>query len=370
MTECAINPGTRLNRSCLGLFGDDEYRLVRDFFCSLADYRPTPLVHLRALASEVGVGDILVKDESSRFGLNSFKVLGVSYAVRRLLDAGSLVRDSVLVCASEGNHGRAVAHVAAENRLGARIYVARDTSPARIEAIEKEGGQVIAVEGTYDDATTLAVREATHYGWKIISDSSWIGYEEIPRWIMAGYTKLFDEIENQLRPEGFPDVVLIQAGVGGLACAAVSWLCHRFGARRPFTIVCEPAGAACLLESVRAGESMTIHGPFTTIMAGLRCGKASRIAWPVISETVDAFVSIDDEQCASAMRALSDPSNDDPVIKAGAAGSCGLAGLLAIQTDERLSSVQRASGLTSHSRVLVINTEGATDPELYSRITD
>jgi diaminopropionate ammonia-lyase len=186
---------------------------------------------------------------------------------------------------------------------------------------------------------------------------------------MAGYTRLFDEIENQLLPEGFPDVVLIQAGVGGLACAAVSWLCHRFGARRPFTIVCEPVGAACLLESVKAGASINISGPFTTIMAGLRCGKASHIAWPVISETVDAFVAIDDEQCAAAMRALGDPLNNDPVVIAGAAGSCGLAGLLAIQTDERLSSVRQVLGLDSRSRVLVINTEGATDPELYARIT-
>ncbi len=369
-SDSSINPRKGTNSNCRGLFGDAEYRSVKHFFRSLADYRPTPLLHLRALASRLGIADILVKDESSRLGLNSFKILGVSYAVRRLLDAGSIEKDSVLVCSSEGNHGRAVARVAAENGLVARIYVARDTSPARIEAIEKDGGQVTVVEGTYDDATDLAVRDAARYGWKIISDTSWVGYEEIPRLIMAGYTILFDEIENQLLPERYPDGVLIQAGVGGLACAAVSWLCHRFGARHPFTIVCEPAGAACLLESVRAGELMSVPGPYTTIMAGLRCGKASPIAWPVISEAVDAFVSIDDAQCVSAMRALSDPSNDDPVVKAGAAGSCGLAALFAIQRDPNLFSVRHALGLNARSRVLVINTEGATDPELYARITD
>src|SRR5437773_2240973 len=210
-SECAINPKARMKPNCLGLFGDDEYRSVKDFFCARADYRPTSLLHLGALASEIGIADILVKDESSRFGLNSFKILGVSYAVRRLLDAGSLVKDSVLVCASEGNHGRAVAHVAAENSLAARIYVARDTNRARIDAIEKEGGQVITVEGTYDDATTMAVREAERYGWQIVSDTSWVGYEEIPRWIMSGYTRLFDEVENQLLSERFPDLMFIQA---------------------------------------------------------------------------------------------------------------------------------------------------------------
>ena len=260
--DFSINQRKGTNSNCRGLFGDDDYRLVNNFYSALADYRPTPLVHLRSLAFEVGVADILVKDESSRFGLNSFKVLGVSYAVQSLLGAGRLTRNAVLVSASEGNHGRAVAQVAAEHGLEARIYVAKDTSPARIAAIEKEGGQVIAVEGTYDDATALAVQEAARYGWQIISDTSWNGYEEIPRWIMAGYTRLLDEIEEQLLPERFPDVVFIQAGVGGLACAAVSWMCHRFGADRPFTVVCEPEGAACLLESVRAGEPMSIRGPF------------------------------------------------------------------------------------------------------------
>ncbi len=368
MSQYLINPNARAERNYRGLFDAEEYHLVDDFFCARPEFEPTPLVHLRALASELGIGGILVKDESSRFGLNSFKILGVSYAVGQLLGEGRLAKDSVVVCASEGNHGRAVAHVAAENKLGARIYVASATSPTRIEAIEKEGAEVIVVDGNYDDAVKQAARDSELYGWQIISDTSWSGYEEIPRWIMAGYTQLMKEAETQWTPDPPPDVVFVQAGVGGLTCAVVSWLCQRYGTKRPLVIVCEPVSAACLLESCRAGKPVTLTGPFNTIMAGLRCGEISALTWPVISKSADAFVSIDDEQCASAMRALADPTKDDPVVVAGAAGACGLAALLALQEDESLLPMREASGLNAQSRALVINTEGASDPGLYAQV--
>jgi len=177
------------------------------------------------------------------------------------------------------------------------------------------------------------------------------------------------EAEDQWSPEPPPDVVLVQAGVGGLACALVSWLCHRYGASRPFTIVCEAVGAACVMESTRAGKPVSIRGPFDTIMAGLRCGEVSPLAWPTIAAAVDAFVSIDDEQCEQAMRRLAYPISGDPLVIAGASGACGLAALLAIIQDECLGSVLEACGLNAQSRVLAINTEGATDPEGYLRIT-
>lgn len=368
MSQYLINPNARAERNYRGLFDAEEYHLVDDFFCARPEFEGTPLVHLRALASELGIGDILVKDESSRFGLNSFKILGVSYAVGQLLGEGRLAKDSVVVCASEGNHGRAVAHVAAENKLGARIYVASATSPTRIELIEKEGAEVIVVDGNYDDAVKQAARDAELYGWQIISDTSWSGYEEIPRWIMAGYTQLMKEAETQWTPDPPPDVFFVQAGVGGLTCAVVSWLCQRYGTKRPLVIVCEPVSAACFLESYRAGKPVTLTGPFNTIMAGLRCGEISALTWPVISKSADAFVSIDDEQCASAMRALANPTKDDPVVAAGAAGACGLAALLALQEDKRLLPMREASGLNAQSRALVINTEGASDPRLYAQV--
>ena len=370
MSQYVINPNSRADPDYPGLFESEEYRLVNDFFCSRSDFHPTPLMHLRALASELGIGDILLKDESARFGLNSFKILGVSYAVGQLLGEGRLVKGSVVVCASEGNHGRALARVAAENKLGARIYVASDTSSTRIEVIEKEGAEVIVVDGTYDDAVKEAARDAELYGWQIISDTSWSGYEEIPRRIMSGYTKLMTEAEMQWSPDPPPDVVLVQAGVGGLACAVVSWLCQRYGTKRPFVIVCEPLSAAGLLESSRAGKPVTLSGPFNTIMAGLRCGEVSSLAWPTIAGGVDAFVSIDDEQCREAMRILAHPVNGDPLVTAGASGACGLAALLAILQEKDLRAVREASGVRVRSRILIINTEGATDPELYLRVTE
>jgi diaminopropionate ammonia-lyase len=368
MQRYFINPAARSVSAYPALFGDEEYASVNAFHQKRPHLRPTPLRPLRTLAAEIGVGDVLVKDESARFGLNSFKVLGVSYAVDSLLSGGRLNKRSVLACATEGNHGRAVAHAARENELQAKIYVSGDTAAARIEALKGEGAQVVIVKGNYDEAVKRCAEDAQHQGWTIVSDTSWPGYEEIPRLIMAGYTRLLSEAEQQWQRESPPDVVLVQGGVGGLACAVVSWLNHRYGLRRPFVVVCEPATAACLLESARAGTPVSIDGPFNTIMAGLRCGVVSPLAWPSISGIADAFVAIDDEPCASAMRKLSAPAGDDPMIVAGAAGACGLAGLLAILQDESFHPLREASGLGKQSRVLVINTEGATDPELYAQI--
>ncbi len=369
MSQCLINWNSRADPNCAGLFEAEEYRLVNDFFSSQPDSYPTPLLHLRGLASELGIGDIILKDESARLGLNSFKILGVSYAVGRLLSEGRIAKGFVLVCAMEGNHGRAVVRAAHENGLDAKIYMATDAAAPRIEAIAQEGAQVVTVDGNYDDAVRLAANDATSMGWIMISDTSWPGYEEIPRWIMAGYTRLLDEAESEWSPEPPPDVVVVQAGVGGLACAVVSWLCQRYGAQRPFTIACEPVTANCLLESARAGKPVSLRGPFDTIMAGLRCGSVSSLAWPTIAGGVDAFVSIDDMQCSEAMRILAHPINGDPLVIAGASGACGLASLLAILQDESLRAVREASGVSVRSRILVINTEGATDPELYVRLT-
>jgi diaminopropionate ammonia-lyase len=365
VSQCFLNPTARSDPEHPGLFDAEEYTQINEFFHG----PPTPLWSLPGLASESGVGDILVKDESERLGLNSFKILGVSYAIDRLMRKGHINRSSVLVCATEGNHGRAVAHAAQENGLEAKIYVPAGTANARVEALEREGAEVVRVDGDYDNAVWLLAGDARSNGWTIVSDTSWPGYEEIPRWIMAGYTRLIMEAESQWSPGPPPDVVFVQAGVGGLACAVVSWLCHRYGAGRPFIIACEAVTATCLLESARAGNPVTVRGPFDTIMAGLRCGEVSPLAWPTLAAGVDAFVSIDNAQCAQAMRALAHPVNRDPVIVAGASGACGVAALLAVLRDERLRAVRKASSVSGRSRVLVINTEGATDPELYLRIT-
>lgn len=364
MNRYFLNKAARSAPENSNLFTADEYRQVNEFFQGDPS---TPLWHMRQLAADLQVSDILVKDESSRMGLNAFKILGVSYAIGCLLKPGRLSPTATLACATEGNHGRAVARVARLHGLRAKVYMARDAALSRIDAIEAEGADVIIVDGNYDTAVQMMSEAAIKEGWTIVSDTSWEGYDEIPRLIMAGYTRILDEAEIQWRSQR-PDVVLVQAGVGALAGAVVSWLCHRFGVNRPFTIVCEPASAACLLESARTGEPTSVNGPFDTIMAGLRSGQLSRIVWPTIA-AVDSFVAIEDDWCRRAVRVLADPDREDPVIVAGASGACGLAALLAIMQDEGLQSLREAVGLNKQARVLVINTEGATDPAVFKQIT-
>lgn len=361
-----INSSARSDPAYRGLFESAELARVDEYFRSRPQLLATPLRHLPGLAAEIGVRDVLLKDESVRFSLDAFKVLGVSYAAGRLLESGSLSSNSIVACATEGNHGRAVARVATGNRIRAKIYVPSASAGARADAIRREGAEVMVVEGSYDNAVRRVRLDAERHGWTIISDTSWPGYESVPRLIMAGYTRLLDEAEAQWDEP--PDVVLVQAGVGGLACAVVSWLCRRYGARRPFTVVCEPSGAACLMESARIGRLASLDGPFETIMVGLRCGEASSAAWPAIAKAADAFVAVEDERCAEAVRLLARPRSGDHPVGAGASGACGLAALLAILQDEGLRPLREASGLGAHSRVLVINTEGVNDPALHAEI--
>jgi diaminopropionate ammonia-lyase len=359
-----LNPRARNSDALPELFSAEDFEELNNFHP-----QPTPLHRLQQLASVMGISNIFLKDESSRCGLNSFKILGVTFAFDRLMKDGRVTKGSMVVCATEGNHGRAVARVARQNGLGAKVYLSRHAVAAVINAIEQEGAQVVTVEGNYDHAVRQSASDAQRNGWTIVSDTAWPGYEEIPRLIMAGYMKLLDEAQSQWSPNlSLPDVVLVQAGVGGLSCAVVSWLCHHYGEQRPYTIVCEPAPAACHLESARAGSPVSLPGPYNTVMAGLRAGEVSSIAWPTIASAADAFVAIDDEKCIEAVRALARPLGDDPVVVAGPSGACGLGTLFAILQDHALRRVRENCGLTPESRVLVINTEGATDSELHERI--
>ena len=361
-----INLAARDDNDYRGLFTRDEYEAVHEFYRRRTDLQPTPLHSLERLAAELGLKDILLKDEAVRFGMDAFKVAGVTYAMDRLFRERRLAKDSVVVCATEGNHGKAVARVGSRLGLRVKVYVPNTITAERVATLEREGAEVITVNGTYDDAVKLAAEDASRADWTIVSDTAWPGYEEIPRLIMAGYTRLLDESELEWGPER-PDVVLVQAGVGGLAGAVVSWLCWKYGSRRPFTIICEPASAASYLASARAGTKISVAGPINTIMAGLRCDEMSSIAFPVISRAADAFIAVDDEHCIAAMETLAQPRGEDACITAGPAGACGLAALLQMCRDDRFEDLREASGLGQQSRVFVINTEGATD-KLRSRL--
>jgi diaminopropionate ammonia-lyase len=360
----------QLNPAARDASGDpwpaSDYSDLAGFYTRRPDLTATPLRPLPCFARSLGIAALHVKDESSRFGLNAFKSLGVRYALDRLQREGRIGNGATLVCASAGNHGRAVARGARDLGLAARVYMSNASSEAPRRAIASEGAEVVVVNGTYDEAVRQMASDSDAHGWTVISDTSWEGYDEIPRLIMLGYTRIVAECRDQLG--AVPDVVFAQGGVGGLVCGVAAGLAHEWPHERPRLVSCEPSGAACLLASARAGHEMTIEGPLNTIMAGLRCAAPSPAAWPIVHDLVDAFVAIDDQRTMAAMRMLAHPMSKDPAMESGPSGACGFATLVAVMRDAALRPVRDALGLGPTSRVVVINTEGATDRELYDRV--
>ena len=267
---------------------------------------------LPALAESLGVGALWLKDETARFGLPAFKSLGVEFAVHRLAERGELAGVTTLVCASAGNHGRAVARAARSAGLAATIFLDADVAPARVAAIAAEGADVVRVGGSYDDAVRDAAAHAAATGGLVVSDTSWDGYDRIPRDIMLGYTRLMDEAAAAWAGHGPPDVMLVQAGVGGLLAAVASWSAWTFGPERPRLVAVEPTLAACVQASARAGRPTTIDGPLTTVMAGLRCGEVSPLAFEAVAPLVDGYLAVDDDWTRHAMRRLARPEGDRP----------------------------------------------------------
>jgi diaminopropionate ammonia-lyase len=341
---------------------------VRDFHRLIAGYAPTPLREAPQTAAALGVRSVLVKDESHRLGMPSFKILGASWATYRILCerlgrapepimtltqlAGLLApyRPLELVAATDGNHGRAVARMAVHLGLTSHILVPSNIALARIAALESEGAHVSVIDGGYDDAVSAsaALADDRHL---VVSDTSWPGYWEVPGWVIDGYATIPLEIDEQLADAQLPSpsLVAVQIGVGAFAAAMARYF---QGDTRMVGV--EPTVADCVLASVRAGALTTIPGPQDSIMAGLNCGAPSPVAWPTVSAGIDLFAAVDDDDAESAMRLLAADG-----IVAGESGAAGLAGLLAFRDELEL---------TSQDVVLVVATEGATDPSAYDRI--
>jgi len=353
------------------------------FHRRLPGYEETPLVDAPGIATALGVGKVLVKDESSRLGLPAFKVLGASWAVYRALEErlgdegfgdweeiGELeerlepLRPLCLVAATDGNHGRAVARVARLLELGAKIFVPEDMAVARREAIANEGAEVIVVDGTYDDAVEISSEEAGDRGL-VISDMSWPGYERIPSWVNEGYSTMLWEIDDELerRREGGPDLVVVQVGVGAFAAAVARHFRSPAVSPRPKLVGVEPASADCLLESVAARRIVSVPGPHDSIMSGLNCGRPSLVAWPTVSRGIDLLLAVDDEPAREAMRLTAESG-----IVSGETGAAGLGGLLELLRAEEGEEARRALGVGGETRVLLFNCEGATDPDAYRRV--
>ena len=274
-----------------------------------------------------------------------------------------------LVCASAGNHGRAVARAARHAGLRARVFLDCDVAAARVEAIRSEGAEVVRVDGTYDDAVRLATDDAARTGALVVSDTSWPGYEQIPRDIMLGYTRVMDEAAAAWAGQGPPDLMIVQAGVGGLLAAVASWSARHFGDARPALVTVEPLLAACVQASARVGAPATVAGPLTTIMAGLRCGEVSPLAFDVLRTLVDGYIGVEDHWCRAAMHRFAHPEPGDPSLAVGTSGAAGLAALLAAADSPEAQGLFDACAPGRGRRVLVIATEGVTEPKLWREVT-
>jgi diaminopropionate ammonia-lyase len=351
---------------------------VQAFHRRLPGYAPTPLHDMPALAEAAGVGRVLVKDESSRMGLPAFKILGASWATYRVLcdrlgdepewatpdDLAAVVADRLgplrLVAATDGNHGRAVARMAKLLGLSATILVPDGTAPARIGGIAAEGAEVTVVPGTYDDAVAESAAMASDRDL-VISDTSWPGYEDPPRSVVAGYATIFAELEAQLGGAGGAvlDLAMVPLGVGALGASAAA--CLKGGlepGEGPVLVGVEPESAACVAAAVEAGHVIEVPGPHRSIMAGLNCGLASQLALPTVAAGFDAFLAIDDDRCRDAVRSLAAAGLD-----VGETGAAALAGLVALRDDHG-----DEFPVPSNATVLLVATEGVTDPVNFERI--
>ncbi len=352
-------------------------------------YAPTPVVELPGLAAAAGVAAIWYKDESGRFGLGSFKALGGAYGVYRVLageverrkGAGragrvgsadliagkhrDLTRAITVVCATDGNHGRSVAWSAGMFGCRSVVYIHAKVSEGRGAAIARHGAEVVRVAGTYDDSVRQAAADAARNGWFVVSDTSYEGYLDVPRHVMQGYTVLVDEAMGQFPAGERPSHAFVQAGVGGLAAAVCAHLWESWGRRRPRLVVVEPDKAACVYRSAVHGRLTAVEGDLETVMACLSAGEASALAWQILERGADAFMTISDPAAVDCMCLLAQGVDGDPPVVAGESGVGGLAGLLAAAAD---AQARRDLGLDGASRVLVIGSEGDTDPELYHRL--
>ena len=343
-------------------------RPVLDFHRGLPGYAATPLHALPGLAAALGIGRLMVKDESQRFGLEAFKALGASWAVQRLRE--NRPGPMTVTTATAGNHGRAVAWAARRLGCEAVVFIPAQAAPSRIEKIRAEGARVELVQGSYDEAVARAEEAGRRHGWQVVADIGYPGYLEIPRLIAEGYATLFEETADQLARDGGgePDLVLIQAGVGSLLHAAVD---HFRGlTRQPLLVAVEPWQSDPHFVSAGSpgGEPTVSPGAQDSIMAGLNCAEVSLSAWPTNRRGVNMFLVIEDRHAAEAMRRLARPVPGDPAIVAGESGAAGLGGLLALLREPALGPAREHLRLGPPSRVLVVNTEGATDPVGYERI--
>ena len=383
-----LNKMSKSDDKHLGMMSTEQVSKAQAFHRSFPQYAVTPLARLEGMAAHLGLGSLCVKDESYRFGLNAFKVLGGSFAMARYI-AGEMGRDvsqlgydyltsqdfrkdfgqATFFTATDGNHGRGVAWAA--NKLGQKsvVHMPKGSAKIRFDNIAKEGAQVTIEEVNYDDCVRMAAAEAaqTEHG-VVVQDTAWEGYEEIPSWIMQGYGTIAAEAAQQLGEK--PTHVLVQAGVGSLAGAVVGYFANLYPSDPPKFIVMEARAADCLYQGALAGDGRPrmVGGDLQTIMAGLACGEPNTISWDILRNHADAFVSCPDWVSAKGMRMLAAPLKGDPAVTSGESGAVGMGLISTLMQDESVQELREALGLNETSRVLLFSTEGDTDPDKYRSI--
>ena len=371
----------------LSFLSEAEARKIRDFHKSFPMYTPTPLAHLPETAKCLGLGDVYVKDESYRFGLNAFKVLGGSFAIGNYLaeklgkdisevsyemliapETKEQLGDITFVTATDGNHGRGVAWTANQFKLKSVVYMPKGSALERLNNIKAEGADASITDMNYDEAVRLANSQAETKGWVMVQDTAWEGYEDIPTWIMQGYGTMGLEAHEQL-PEK-PTHIVLQAGVGSMAGAVTGLFSSIYGKDRPIITIVEPNKADCLYRTAEAndGERHFVTGDMDTIMAGLACGEPCSIGWNILADYADHFISCPDYVAAKGMRILGNPAKRDDRVVSGESGAASFGCVAEIMTNPELTWLKEKLGLNENSRVLFFSTEGDTDQENYKAI--
>ena len=385
--DLILNIKAEERREDISAFSVEEAAKARRFHSTFSAYEKTPLLSLEKLAEKMGVKSVYLKDESFRFGLNAFKVLGAGYAIaneigRRIgkeiteLSAESIlsketkekIGDITFVTATDGNHGRGVAWTA--NQLGQKsvVYMPKGSAMERLENIRKEGAEADIMDMNYDEAVRLAQKMAEEKEWIVVQDTAWEGYEDIPRWIMQGYTTMGHEIMEQI-PEK-PTHIFLQAGVGSMAGAMTGFFSNLYAEEKPIIAIVEPAKADCLYQTAKAdnGKLHIVTGDMDTIMAGLACGEPCTIGWDVLKGYADAFIRCPEYMAADGMRVLAAPAKGDAAVVAGESGAAAFGAMTNILLDESLAEYKKMLKLDENSRILCISTEGDTDKENYRNI--
>ncbi len=375
----------------LSVLSDAVGKVVKNFHAKFPDYAPTPLLKLNELSQYVGVASIHIKDESKRFGLNAFKVLGGAYAIGRYL-ADKLGRDIhtlsftelaspelkaqlgeiTFVTATDGNHGRGVAWAAEQLGQKAVVYMPKGSSEVRAQNIRNHGAQCTITDVNYDDAVRMADQAGKEKGWIMVQDTAWDGYENIPTWIMQGYMTLAIEAMEQLSATeaSLPTHIILQAGVGSFAGAVTGYIVEKMKEKAPTVIIVEPHQANCLYQSAVAddGNPHNVGGDMQTLMAGLACGEPNTVSWPILRDNVDCFISAHDSLSANGMRILAAPRPGDLAMISGESGSIGTGLLYEIMKNLEYAELKEKLNLNKEAHVLMVSTEGDTSPDIYEQV--